>query len=139
MSKLKNLRFIRNSPKWTAYHTHTTGNTFFVVNRCPSHFITFNSIDTTSSGTRTFFFCNGVVRTNTFTLSALDTFFLINHRFSFYYRNCSFGANFLTGMSYTSSAHIGNFIHFCFTGITGRRNYLHQRRLIIFFINITSL
>ena len=138
MSQLENLGLVRNSSKRTAYHAHTAGNTFLIINLCTAKFITSNCLYTTSSFTRTFFMRNSIIWTDRFAFSAFHTFCLINMRFAVYHRDCTLWTSLHTWMSHTSSAHIAYLIHIRRTGRTGRWDNLHKRRFIIFLINIGS-
>ena len=136
--QLENLRFIRNSAERTVYHAHTAGNTFLIVDHSTSLTVTFNGVDAAGFRAGAFLVGNSVVGTDSFTLSAADTFFLIDHRASVDDGNGALGANLRAGVSNAAPAHITDFVFIRFTGIAGRGDHLHQRGLIIFFIDIAG-
>ena len=80
---------------------------------------------------------NGIVWTDSLTLSAFDTFLLINIGLPVYHRNGSSGTNLIAGMCHTPHTFVSHFISVDRTGIAGGRNDLHQRGFVIFFVNIT--
>ena len=135
--QLEDLRLVSNRSKGTAYHTLTTGYTFFIVDHGSSHMVRCNSSNTAGSLTGTLFMANSIIRADLTTFSALDTFFLINDRFPILHGNRTLGADTLAGMCQAPHAGAGHLITVLRAGITSRRNDLHQRGLIIFFINIT--
>ena len=101
--------------------------------------IRFDSRYTTGRFTGTLFMANSIIRADLTTFSALDTFFLINDRFPILHGNRTLGADTLAGMCQTSHAGTGHLVTVLRAGITRRRNDLHQRGFVIFFINITLL
>ncbi len=82
---------------------------------------------------------NCIIGTNRFTFSTFNAFFLINHRFSIFHGNSPSWTNFTTRMRNTSHTFICHLIFILRTCIAGRRNYLHQGRFIILFINVAFL
>ena len=135
--QLEDLRLVSNCSKRTAYHTLTAGYTFLIVDHGSSHMVRCNSSNTAGSLTGTLFMANSIIRADLTTFSALDTFFLINDRFPILHGNRTLGADTLAGMCQAPHAGAGHLITVLRAGITSRRNDLHQRGLIIFFINIT--
>ena len=135
--QLEYLGLVSNGTKGAAYHTLTTGNTFFIIDNSSSHMIRFDSRYTTGRFTGTLFMANSIIRADLTTFSALDTFFLINDRFPILHGNRTLGADTLAGMCQTSHAGTGHLVTVLRAGITRRRNDLHQRGFVIFFINIT--
>ena len=103
-TELKYLRFIGDSAKWTIYHTHSTGNTFFIVDLGSSILICLNCLYSTGTLTWAFQLSDSIVRADFFTFTAFNTFFLINHRFSVYYIYCAFRADLTAWVSYAALA-----------------------------------
>ena len=135
--QLEDLRLVSNRSKRTAYHTLTAGYTFFIVDHSSSHMVRCNSSNTAGSLTGTLFVTNCIIRADFTTLSALDAFLLINNRLAVFHRDRTLGTDTLAGMCQAPHAGAGHLITVLRAGITSRRNDLHQRGLIIFFINIT--
>ena len=135
--QLEDLRLVSNRSKRTAYHTLTAGYTFLIVDHGSSHMVRCNSSNTAGSLTGTLFVTNRIIRADFTTLSALDAFFLINNRLAVFHRDRTLGTDTLAGMCQAPHAGAGHLITVLRAGITSRRNDLHQRGLIIFFINIT--
>ena len=139
LNQLENLGFICNRSKWTCSHTLSAFYAFLVINPDTSALIAGNGFHTTCSCTWTNLLCNCIIRTDCLTFSTFNTFIFINMRFSVYNADSTFRANLYTRMCHTATALIGYFIYVILTHITSRRNYLHQRRLIIFFCHITLI
>ena len=79
---------------------------------------------------------NGIIGAYSLTFTALNAFLLINYGFAVHHSNGAFGTDALTRMGNTAHAGTGDLIFILRTGITGRRNHLHQRRFIIFLIDV---
>jgi len=92
MCQLENLGFIRDGTEWAADHTHAAGHTFILVDGSASLFIAFDGFYTAGAFAGTFFMGDGVVRTDSFASSAMDTFVLVDEGFSVYHGNGAFGA-----------------------------------------------
>ena len=137
--QLEDLRLVSNRSKRTAYHTLTAGYTFLIVDHGSSQMVRCNSSNTAGSLTGTLFVTNRIIRADFTTLSALDAFFLINNRLAVFHRDRTLGTNTLAGMCQAPHAGAGHLITVLRAGITRRRNDLHQRGFVIFFINITLL
>ena len=138
MSQLENLRFIRNRTEWTAYHTHTTGNAFVLQDTCTSLLITSDCLDTTGLFTWTDIVRDSIIRAGGFAFATLDTFVLINIRFSIFHGNRTLWTGLHTWMSDTAAAHIADNIFVWRTGCACRWNDLHKRRLVIFLIDVAG-
>ena len=138
VGKLENLRFVRNGSKRTAYHTHTAGNTFVIQDFCTSLFVASDGLYAAGLFAWTDIVRDGIIRTYGFTFSAFDTFILINTGFAIDHGNGALGTGLHTWVSHTASAHVADNIFVGRAGRTGRRNYLHKGRFIIFFINIAG-
>ena len=80
-----------------------------------------------------------VIRTHRFTFATFDTFGLVNVRVSVYHRYGTFWTNQHAWVGNTALADIADFIFVGSAGCTGGRNHLHERRLIVFFVNIAGL
>ena len=78
----------------------------------------------------------GIVRADSFTFTAFDTFVLVYIGLAVDHGDSTFGADFVAGMRHTPHASVGYFIFIDRAGIAGGRNHLHQRRFIIFLGNI---
>ena len=135
--QLEDLGLIGNGTEGTAYHTLTTGYTFFIVDHSSSHMVRCDGSNTAGSLTGTLFMTNCIIRADFTTLSALDAFLLINNRLAVFHRDRALGTDTLTGMRQTSHTGAGHLVTVLRAGIACRRNDLHQRGFIIFFINIT--
>ena len=135
--QLEYLGLVSNGTKGAAYHTLTAGNTFFIIDNSSSHMIRFDSRYTTGCFTGTLFMTNCIIRADFTTFSALNAFLLINNRLAVFHRDCALRTDTLTGMRQTSHTGAGHLVTVLRAGIACRRNDLHQRGFIIFFINIT--
>ena len=80
-----------------------------------------------------------IVGADRLAFTTFDAFLLINHRPSVFHCDGASWTHLITRMCKTSHALVCHFIPVLWTCIARRRNHLHQRRLIILFINITLL
>ena len=135
--QLKDLGFVRDCTKRTAYHTLTAGYTQIRINHSPSLIITLNCIHAAVVKARSYLMGNCIVRTDCLTFTTLNTLLLINNRFAILHGNGTSWTHLTTGMCHTAHTLVRNHITINRAGITCRWNDLHQRRLIILFINIT--
>ena len=134
--QLEYLGLVSNGTKGAAYHTLTTGYTFLIVDYSSSHMVRCNGSNTAGSLTGTLFMTNCIIRADFTTFSALNAFLLINNRLAVFHRDRALGTDTLTGMRQTSHTGAGHLVTVLRAGIACRRNDLHQRGFIIFFINI---
>ena len=114
----------------------SAGYTQIRVDYCSVFCVVFNGIYPTGRKAGPYLVGNCIVRADGFAFSALNAFVLINDGFAVLHGNSSPGAYFPAGMSHAAHAFIGHFITIFRTGIACGRNNLHQRRFIIFFIDI---
>ena len=139
VGKLENLGFVGNGSKGAAYHTHTAGYAFVLQDTCPSLFVASDGLHSTGLFAGADIMGDRVIRTDGLAFSAFNTFILVDDRLAVDHGNGAFGADLNTGMSHASPAHIGDNIFIWRTGRAGRGDHLHQRRLIIFFVNVACL
>ncbi len=107
------------------------------MNTRTSVLIAVNRFHAACRRTRTYFFRDGVIRTDRLTFATFHTFVLIDHRTTVFHMDGTDGTDLLAWMRDTSPALICHFIYIILTHGAGRRNNLHQRRLIILIRNIT--
>ena len=134
--KLENLGFIRNSAKGAAHHTLAAGNTQIRINVSPALFVTLNGIHSAMSQTGANLMGNRIIRADGFTFPASNALLLVDHGFSLLHTDGPSGTDLPAGMGHTPHTFIRNLIFIFRTGIAGRRDHLHQRRFIIFLIDI---
>ena len=139
MDQLKNLGFICNCTKGTAYHTLTTGDTLLAVDNRSAGPIAADRTHTAGCAAGSLLMGNCIVRTYRFTFTATNTFALINDRLAIYGADRPSRAYNLTRMCYTPHTTVCYTIFIFRAGITCRGNHLDHRRLVIFFVNIALL
>ena len=137
--QLENLRFIRDCAERTAHHAHAAGDAHLLINTRPADLVRFDGIYAACRLAGTFLVTDGIVRTYLLTLSALDTFLLVDDGFPVLHGNRTARAHTLAGMRKAAHAGACHLVTVLGTGIARGRNYLHQRRLIILLVNITLL
>src|SRR5699024_8808597 len=84
-------------------------------------------------------FRNGVIGADRLTLSALDTFGLVDKGFPIHKGDGPLRTDLHTGVGQTALAHVADVVSLLLTGLAGRRDHLHGRRLIIFVGDIAGL
>ena len=102
--QLEDLGLVRNRAEGTAYHTLTTGYTFFIVDHSSSHTVRCDGSNTTGSLTGTLFMTNCIIRADFTAFSALNAFLLINNRLAIFHRDRALGTDTLAGMCQASHA-----------------------------------
>ncbi len=80
-----------------------------------------------------------IVRTHGLALSALDALLLIDDRASVLHRDRSSWTDFIARVRKTAHTFVSHLVSVFRAGIARRRDHLHQRRLIIFLIDIALL
>ena len=75
-----------------AHHAHAAGYAFILVDGGASLFIALDGFYTAGTFAGAFFMGDGIVRTDSFASSAMDTFVLVDEGFSVYHGNGAFGA-----------------------------------------------
>ena len=135
-AQLEDLGFVGNGSEGTADHAHAAGNAFFRIDLCPSLLIAFDGVHAAGSGAGALQPGDGVIRADLLALAAADAFFLIDDGFPLFDDDSSLGADLAAGMRHASAAHIADYVTVWFAGVAGRWNHLHERRLIILFIDV---
>ena len=92
VGQLEDLGFVGDSSEWTADHAHAAGYAFILVDGGASLFIALDGFYTAGTFAGAFFMGDGIVRTDSFASSAMDTFVLVDEGFSVYHGNGAFGA-----------------------------------------------
>ena len=137
--QLEDLGFVGDRTERAVYHTLSAGNAQVVVDDRPALLVILDRTHAAGSRTWPYLMGYGIIRTYRLTLTAFDTLLRIDHRPAVLHGNRPAGTDLAAGMRHTAHTVIRHIITVLRAGITGRRNDLHQRRLIVLLVDIALL
>ncbi len=134
--QLEYLGLVRYRPEGTADHAHPAGHAHFIVNIGAAEPVGLDGVYAAGGLAGALLVADGVIGTHILAFPALDAFLLVNHGLAVHHGDSPLWAYAVARMGYAAHAGAGDFIMVLRAGIAGRGDDLHQRRLIVFLIDI---
>ena len=137
--QLKNLRLVRDGAERATHHTLTAAHAFVVVDLRAAELVRDDGLYPARLRAGPHLMRDCVVGTGCLTFAAADTFFPVDHRFSVHDGNRVLRTGRHARLSDAATALIAHLINVVLARVAGRRNHLHQRRLVILIGNIALI